>query len=160
MGFGAEVAMTKEGLDVQTLPALKAVNRIRAFAYLAAQSLKAPYLDLVVVPPGEAPVRCVTLFPANIVPSISAIDFSRESFPAAPTDPALLDQCRVDPARQKEYAALDREAFRERYLDANGNLRDGFSSLNSDTGFIATAFDHGFFVMQGDLTGLVQLDRE
>jgi hypothetical protein len=160
MGFGAEVAMTKEGLDVQTLPALKAVNRIRAFAYLAAQSLKAPYLDLVVVPPSEAPVRCVTLFPANIVPSISAIDFSRESFPAAPTDPALLDQCRVDPARQKEYAALDREAFRERYFDANGNLRDGFSSLNSDTGFIATAFDHGFFVMQGDLTGLVQLDRE
>jgi hypothetical protein len=97
---------------------------------------------------------------SDYVPSISAIDFSRESFPAAPTDPALLDQCRVDPARQKEYAALDREAFRERYFDANGNLRDGFSSLNSDTGFIATAFDHGFFVMQGDLTGLVQLDRE
>ncbi|MGY9049583.1 MAG: hypothetical protein ACKVKF_21725 [Rhodobacterales bacterium] len=150
---------------MQTLPALKAVNRIRAFAYLAAQSLKSPYLDLVVVPPGEAPVRCVTLFPANIVPSITAMDFSRESFPAAPTDAAptdaaLLDQRRVDPARQKEYAALDREAFRERYFDANGNLRDGLSSLNSDTGFIATAFDHGFFVMQGDLTGIVQLDRE
>jgi hypothetical protein len=102
----------------------------------------------------------VTLFPRSIAPQLGALDFDRESFPAAEGNPAILDMCRVDPAAAADYQQLDREAFRARYFDANGDLRGEFADLNADAAFIARAFDLGFFVVQEDYTGRLRLDRD
>jgi hypothetical protein len=88
------------------------------------------------------------------------MDFALESFPASAARPSILEMCKVSPQKGADFAGLDRATFMERYFDAGGHLRSDFSDLNSNTAFIAEAFDHGFFVLQGDLTGRLQLEQE
>jgi hypothetical protein len=159
-GQSADVTLGKGIAEARTEAAAKAVNRIRGFAYFAAPGLRPPYFDLTVAEADGSTFRCVTLFPESVAPGIGPMDFNRATFPAAPAKPSILDLCRVKPAKGADFVSLDRTTFRERYFDQNGNLRDEFSSLNSNPAFIAEAFDHGFFVLQGDLTGRLLLDRE
>ena len=155
-----DVTLGKGLIEARTKAAAKAVNRIRGFAYFAAPGLRPPYYDLTVAEADGSTFRCVTLFPESVAPGIGAMDFTRPSFPAASAQPSILDLCRVEPATGADFGGLDRTTFRERYFDQNGNLRDEFSSLNSNAAFIAEAFDHGFFVLPGDFTGRLVLDRE
>lgn len=147
-------------LEASTVEALRRVNRIRSFAYLAAPGLRPPYFDLSVSDSDGGLVRCATLFPRSIAPDIGPLDFDRESFPAAKADPAILDYCRVQPQRGADYLGFDRDTFRTRFFDAAGDLKIEFASRNSDAAFIAEAIDHGFFVRQQDLTGRLRLDAE
>ena len=156
----ADVTLGNGLIEARTEAAAKAVNRIRGFAYFAAPGLRPPYYDLTVAGADGSSFRCITLFPDSVAPGIGPMDFTRDSFPAAAAKPSILDLCRVTPTKGAEFAGLDRATFRDRYFDQNGNLRDDFSDLNSNAAFIAEAFDHGFFVLQGDLTGRLVLERE
>ncbi len=158
--LGAAVSVAPEGAVVTTSEALQAVNRIRAFAHLAAPGIRPPYFDLMVTQGGGAPFRCTTLFPKSVVPDIGPDDFAKADFPADAGDPVAVDLCRVNPEKGAPYAGLSRDAFRDRYFDAAGDLRTDFKDLNADAAFIAAAFDYGFFVRQGDVTGRLRLDRE
>lgn len=159
---GVESGYTiREGvLEATTVEALRTANRIRAFAYLAAPGLRPPYFDLPVKEANGDVVRCVTLFPRSIAPEVGPMDFDCDSFPAAEADAAVLEACRVDPRKGAEYRGLDREAFRSRYFDAAGDLEIEYVELNSDPAFVAEALDHGFFVVQQDLTGRLRLGQE
>lgn len=159
-GVSSGYAISNGVLEASTLASLRAANRIRRFAYLAAPGLKLPYFDLSVDQPGGGPVRCVTLFPRSIAPGIGPLDFDRKSFPPAGADPAILEMCRVEPKAASAYAALDRNAFRDRYFDAAGDLKIEFAESGSDPAFLAQAIDHGFFVIQQDYTGRPRLSRE
>lgn len=157
-GVTGRATISGEVLESDNVALLKAVNRVRGFAHLAAPGLRPPYFDLTLEADGGG-FRCVTLFPESIVPGIGAGDFARASFPAAGADPTILGLCRVPDPIAGEYRGLARDAFRERYFTPAGDLRSEFSALNDDPGFIATAFDHGFFVAQGDLTGRVRISE-
>ena len=159
-GMRSGYVLSDAVLEASTVEALRSVNRIRSFAYFAAPGLRPPYFDLLVSEPGKGPVRCVTLFPRSIVPDIKALDFDRESFPAAEADPTILDFCRVKQQKGADFLGLDRDAFRERFFDAAGDLKIEFANRNSDAAFIAQAIDHGFFVLQQDLTGRLRLGAE
>lgn len=151
-GLAAQVTITEQALETADLAALKAVNRIRAFAQLAAKGLRPPVLDLAL----EDGSRCLTRFPNAVVPGIGADDFAEATFTAEPSDPALLDACRVGTAG--DYAGLDRATFRERYFDASGVLRPEFAELGNDAAFMAAAIDHGFFLSIEDYSGLIRVD--
>jgi hypothetical protein len=159
-GVSSGYAIDGGVLEATTVDALRRANRIRSFAYFAAPGLRPPYFDLPVRTAEGQVVRCVTLFPRSIAPQIGALDFDREWFSAAEAEPTILQRCRVDPATAAEYSKLHRDAFRARYFDALGDLKSEFAELNNDAAFIATAFDHGFFVTQQDLTGRLRLDRD
>lgn len=154
------VTLAPEGLLVSTSEALKAVNRIRAFAHLAAPGIRPPYFDLMLTDAKGQPIRCTTLFPQSVVPAVGPLDFAEPALSAEGADPVALDLCRVDAAKAAPYADLGRDAFRERYFDMAGDLRTEFRALNTDPAFIAAAFDHGFFLRQGDVTGRLKLERE
>lgn len=156
---GQGFAIDGTTLRADTPEALRAVNRIRAFASIAAKSLTVPYVDLMLAT-ADGPQRCPTLFPEEIVPGITAMDFARTDLSAAKADPTLLSLCKVDPGRSAEYAGLDRDTFRERYFDAAGDLRAEFAALNTDAALVARAIDLGFLVTQSDLTGRLKLARE
>lgn len=159
-GVRSGFTISNEILKASTVEALRAVNRIRSFAYLATPGLRPPYFDLSVSGPGGSLVRCVTLFPRSIAPSIRALDFDRESFPASEAVPEILKLCRVQPKKGADYYGLDRNAFRERFFDARGDLNIEFANRNTDSAFIAQAIDHGFFVLQQDYTGRLRLSAE
>jgi hypothetical protein len=151
----------KDGvLEATTLAALRRANRIRSFAHLAAPGLRPPYIDLQVRTTAGQVMRCVTLFPRSIAPQIGPLDYDRDAFAAAEADATILQMCRVDPAAGVAYRKLERDDFRARYFDATGDLKVEFVALNHDSAFIATAIDHGFFVMQQDLTGRLRLGAE
>jgi hypothetical protein len=158
-GVSTGYTISDGALVATTVEALRHANRIRSFAHLAAPGLRLPYLDLAVEGADEQRERCVTLFPRSIAPQIGPQDYARESFPAADADPTILAMCRVG-AAGAEYAKLDRDAFRARYFDARRDLKIEFAELNSDAAFIACAIDHGFFVLQQDLTGRLRLGAE
>jgi hypothetical protein len=160
LGVAGQYRIEGDLLEAKTSAALKAANRIRSFAYLAAPGLGPPYLDLTLRAEDGSTFRCPTLFPEEVAPGIGAMDFGLESFSAAGADAALVEQCRVDPSKASEYASLDRETFRDRYFDHHGDLRLDFVQLNSDPAFIAAALDRGFFVTQGDLTGRLKIAHE
>jgi hypothetical protein len=144
-------------LETTDLGTLKAANRIRAFAHLAARGIRPPYFDLTLLTDGE-PKRCVTEFPYSVVPSLGPMDFAMKSFPASGADPAILKSCIVTDARKAEYAAMGRDAFRDRYFDARGVLKSEFRALNDDPAFKAKAIDEGFFLSVEGLTGLLRLE--
>lgn len=158
--LASAVTLAPEGLLVSTSEALKAVNRIRAFAHLAAPGIRPPYFDLMLTDGKGQPVRCTTLFPESVAPGIGPLDFAEPALSAEGADPVALDLCRVDAEKAAPYADLGRDAFRERYFDMAGDLRTEFRALNTDPAFIAAAFDHGFFLRQGDVTGRLRLERE
>jgi hypothetical protein len=159
-GVGSGYTFRSGRLEATSVEALRRVNRIRGFAQLAAPGLRPPYLDLPVRTVEGQVVRCVTLFPRSIAPQIGPLDFDRGAFPAAEADPTLLQMCRVEPSEGTEFRKPDRDAFRERYFDAAGDLKIEFAALNNDTAFIATTLDHGFYVKQQDLTGRLRLGAE
>lgn len=159
-GAGADVEIGSGGVaSVSTEAALRSLNRIRAFAHLAAPGLRPPYFDLT-VSEDSGTFRCVTLFPKSVAPQIGPMDFTAADFPASAADPMVLDLCRVDADKAADYRGLDRDAFRQRYFDESGNLRVEFANLNNDAAFAAEAIDHGFLVRQGDVTGRLKLERE
>lgn len=158
--LASAVSVGKDGMLVSTSEALKAVNRIRAFAHLAAPGIRPPYFDLMVAQGDGPPVRCTTLFPQSVVPGIGPLDFAQDQLSAEGADPVALDLCRVDAGKAAPYADLGRDAFAERYFDMAGDLRTEFRALNTDPAFIAAAFDRGFFLRQGDVTGRLKLERE
>ena len=158
-GLDADVQMGKGTLEVNSEAALRAVNRIRSFAHIAADSLRPPFIDLMVAD-GSDTFRCVTIFAKSLVPDIGPLDFTKEVFTVTSADPALIDLCRVDPKISADYQGLDRDTFRDRYFDNAGHLRIEFVHLNNDANFVAEAIDHGFFVRQGDLTGRLRLESE
>lgn len=160
LGVDSGYTVSGSTLEATTVEALRAANRIRSFAYLAAPGLRPPYFDLPVKEADGKVVRCVTLFPRSIAPGIDAMDFACEAFSAAEADPAILEMCRVGPKSGGEYQGLDREAFRSRYFDAAGDLEVELVDLNTDPAFIARAIDLGFFVHQQDLTGRLRLGQE
>lgn len=153
-------AITDGVLEASTAEALRAANRLRAFAHLAAPSLRLPYFDLVLDEAGGEKVRCVTLFPRSVVPEIGAPDFARRSFPAAAADASILKLCRVDVKTASAYASVDRDAFRSRFFDAAGDLKIEFVELAANPAFIGQAIDYGYFVIQQDVTGRPRLIRE
>ena len=159
LGVKAGYTLSNSILEADTVGALRAANRIRGFAHLAAPGIRPPYFNLMLDENG-ARTRCVTLFPRSIVPNITAMDFDRPSFPVTGADKAILDFCRVKPQKGAEYQGLSRNAYRERYFDAAGDLKIEFDKLNTDAAFIAEAMDHGFFVGQGDVTGRLRLGVE
>jgi hypothetical protein len=159
-GAGSDWTTSDGVLEVTTVAALRRANRIRTFAHLAAPGLRPPYFDLPVRRADGQLVRCVTLFPRSVAPQIGPLDFDRDSFPAAEADPTILAMCRVEPAAEADYVKLDRDAFRARYFDGRGDLKIEFAELNTNAAFIARAIDHGFFVMQQDLTGRLRLSPE
>ena len=144
-------------LETTDLGTLKAANRIRAFAFLAAKGLRPPYFDLT-LSDGAQTARCVTQYPESVVPSLGSMDFARKTFPAAAADQAELKACTVADASKADYAGLNRDAFRERYFDASGVLKPEFRALNDDATFKAKAIDEGFFLSIEDYSGLLQLD--
>ena len=147
-------------LEANEVGALRAANRIRSFAFLAAPAgLRPPYFDLWVSEPGES-LRCVTLFPQSIAPGIEARDFTRESFPASEANSSILDLCRVRQQKGADFHGLGRDAFRDKFFDAAGDLKIEFANRNSNAAFIAQAIDHGFFVLQQDFTGRLRLGAE
>jgi len=160
LGVSSGYAISDGLLEASTVEALRAANRIRSFAYLAAPGIRPPYFELSLEQPGAGPVRCVTLFPRSIVPGIGPLDFARKSFSTAGADPTILGMCRVEPKAASAYAALDRNAFREKYFDAAGDLKFEFAENSSDPAFLAQAIDHGYFVIQQDYTGRPRLSRE
>ncbi|MDH4371745.1 MAG: hypothetical protein OEV99_18185 [Nitrospira sp.] len=159
-GVGSGFKISGPALEARTVEALRAVNRIRSFAFLAAPGLTPPYFDLSVNEPGHGQVRCVTLFPDSIAPGIGAMDFGKESFPASAANPETLKRCRVQSKKTAGSYGTDRDTFRKKFFDAAGDLKMDFENLNTDPAFIAQAIDHGFFVFQQDLTGRLRLDME
>jgi hypothetical protein len=145
--------------EARTVEALKALNRIRSFAHLAAPGLRPPFLDLTVAPPGGPPVRCATLFPRSVAPAVGPLDFAAPAASAEGGDADALARCRVDAGKGAAWAGLDRAALADRYFDDAGDLRVEFMDLNADPAFIAALFDRGYFVTQGDLTGRLRIDR-
>jgi hypothetical protein len=155
-GLGKAVIKGKI-LETTDLGTLKAVNRIRAFAYLATKGIRPPYFDLMLSTDGEEK-RCVTEFPRSVVPSLGPMDFATKSFPASDADPAILKLCIVNDARKAEYAGMSRDVFRNRYFDASGVLKPEFRALNNDPAFEAKAIDEGFFLSVEDYSGVLRLD--
>jgi hypothetical protein len=102
----------------------------------------------------------VTLFPRSIVPDIGPMDFDKGSFSTDRADKTILDMCRVDQRKGAEFAGLDRATFRDRYFDAHRDLKTEFIEFNNNAAFVAEAIDHGFFVIQGDVTGRVRLGEQ
>jgi hypothetical protein len=158
-GFDADVEIGKGVVEVSSVAALRSVNRMRTFAFLAAESLRPPFFDLIVTD-GSQTVRCTTVFPKEVVPGIGPMDFGKQRFEVASIDPDFVDPCRVDPKATGDYQGLDRNTFRERYFDRSGNLRAEFRGLNSNPNFIAEAIEHGFLVRSGALAGLLRLEEE
>ncbi len=156
---GVTLAAGGQVAQVATLEALGRVNRIRAFAHLAQPGLRPPYLDLRLAAPGDPPQRCITQFASSIVPQIRPMDFPRTDFTLEGADPALLDQCLVPPGAS-EFAALDRDALRQRYFDKSGVLRAEFAPLAQDPAFLAALIDQGYLITQEAYSGLPQLDAE
>jgi hypothetical protein len=156
LGGSGKPTIKGQILETTDLGTLKAVNRIRTFAYLAAKGLRPPYFDLM-LSNGEAK-RCVTQYPLSVVPSLGPMDFAKKSFPASGADPAILKSCIVTDARNAEYAGMSREAFRNRYFDASGVLKPEFRAFNDDPAFKAKAIDEGFFPSVEDYSGLLRLD--
>ncbi len=144
-------------LEASQVDALKAANRIRSFAYLAAKGLRPPYFDLSVQVDSRTE-RCVTLFVRSVVPDIGPMDFATETFSASAADPRILDLCTVASTRGDDFVGLSRQAFRDKYFDSSGNLKVEFVALNTNPGFVAAAIDHGFFVTQGDVTGRLRIE--
>jgi hypothetical protein len=157
LGGSGKPTIKGEILETTDLGALKAANRVRAFAYLATKGIRPPYFDLMVSADGEAK-RCVTQFPRSVVPSIGPMDFATKSFPASGADPAILKSCIVTDARKAEYSGTSRDAFRDRYFNASGVLKPEFRALNDDPAFKAKAIDEGFFLSTEDYSGLLRLD--
>ena len=143
-------------LETTDLDALKAANRIRTFAYLAAKGLRPPYFDLPVAA-ADRTVRCITKYPTSIAPDIGPMDFARASFPAEAADQTELKSCTVA-GKGGDYADLNRTAFRDRYFNASGTLKPEFRDLRDDSAFKAKAIDEGFFMTTEDYSGLLQLD--
>lgn len=155
---GVSMSMPQAFAEAETVEALKALNRIRAFAYLAGPGLRPPYFDIMLVDANGRSLRCLTQFPASVVPGAGPMDFDKETFPAADADPQIVDLCRVPVTKNvEEYERLDRVTFRNRYFDVAGHLKIEFANLNTAPRFIAAAIDHGFFISQGDYTGRLQL---
>lgn len=144
-------------LESEDAGVLRAVNRIRAFAHLAAKGVRPPYFDLMLTAADGSRLRCATLFPKSIVPTIDAADFKAADFSAADAEPTILDMCRVDEAKLAEFAAMDRRALRERFFDGNGDLKTEFVDLNNNPALVAALLDEGFFVYQGDVTGRIRV---
>ena len=144
-------------LETTDLGTLKAANRIRAFAHLAAKGIRPPYFDLMLSTDGEVK-RCVTEFPQSVVPSIGPMDFATKSFPSSGADPAILKSCIVANARKAEYSDMSRDAFRNRYFDAHGVLKPEFRALIDEPAFKAKAIDEGFFLSTEDYSGLPRLE--
>jgi hypothetical protein len=157
-GLASGFEITQGRLESENVDVLRAVNRIRAFAHLAARGLRLPYLDLPLAAADGSKIRCVTLFPRSIVPSISAADYKKPEFPAAGAEPTILDLCRVDGAKLAEYAGMDRRALRERFFDRNGDLKSEFADLNSNPALVAAVVDKGFYAYQGDVTGRTRVE--
>ncbi len=156
LGAAGHVRIGGGTLETNDLDTLKAANRIRAFAYLAAKGLRPPYFDLPVTG-ADGTSRCVTQFPRSIAPDIGPMDFAKKSFPAAAADQAQLKSCTVA-GKGGEYAGLDRTAFRDRYFNASGTLKPEFRDLGEDAAFRAKAIDEGFFLTTEDYSGQLQLD--
>ena len=144
-------------LETDSLATLKAANRIRAFAFLAAKGLRPPLYDLTLTAEG-GDIRCLTQFPYSVVPDLGPMDFARPSFPAAGADPAILQACTVTEDRAAAYASLDRDSFRAQYFDAYGVLKPEFEALSADPAFMARAVDLGFFLGTEDYSGLLRVD--
>ncbi|MDX8482084.1 hypothetical protein RFN28_27015 [Mesorhizobium sp. VK24D] len=143
-------------LETDDLGTLKAANRVRAFAFLAAKGLRPPYFDLAVAAADQT-IRCVTQYPESIAPDIGAMDFAKKSFPAAAADQAELKSCTVA-GTGGDFAGLDRATYRDRYFNASGTLKPEFRDLGDDPAFKAKAIDEGFFLTTEDYSGLLQLD--
>jgi hypothetical protein len=144
-------------LETNDLGTLKAANRIRAFAFLAAKGLRPPYFDLT-LDGAAGPVRCLTQFPLSVVPGLGPMDFARPSFPASAADPAILKTCTVTPKVGAPYAEMDRATFRERFFDVHGVLKNEFRAMNGDAAFMARAVDLGFFLGDEDYSGLLRVE--
>ncbi|WP_146770187.1 hypothetical protein [Mesorhizobium hawassense] len=144
-------------LETTDLATLKAANRIRAFAYLAAKGQRPPFYDLALGGP-SGPVRCITQFPLAIVPGLGPLDFARPSFPAAAADPAILKACTVQEAKNAPYAGMDRASFREQYFDLHGLLKKEHQTMNADPAFMAKAIDLGFFLNTEDFSGVLTVE--
>lgn len=160
LGVRNEIEIGKGMIGAKSLAALKALNRIRAFTNLQLAGRRAPYLDLTLKSKDGSFYRCVTPFPRSIVPGITASDFGTEWFPDDQADPAILRQCRVTPEKGAEFTGLDRDTFRSRYFGEGGHLNPDYAELNTNPAFVAEAFDHGFLIWLGDLTGRLQIDAE
>jgi hypothetical protein len=156
LGGTGKLAVKDGLLETTDLTTLKAANRIRTFAYLAAKGLRPPYFDLT-IEAGDRARRCITQFPRSIAPGISPMDFARKSFPAEAADPAELKSCTVS-GSDADFARVDRSTFRDRYFDASGTLKPEFRNLSDNAALKAKAIDEGFFLTTEDYSGLLQLD--
>ena len=156
LGAAGDAKIGGGALETSDLDTLKAANRVRGFAYLAAKGLRPPYFDLPVAGT-EGTSRCVTQYPESIAPDIGPMDFAKKSFPAAAADQAELKACTVA-GKGGDYSELDRAAFRDRYFNASGTLKPEFRDLGDDPAFKAKAIDEGFFLTTEDYSGLLQLD--
>ena len=157
MGTMGQPTIRDDTLETNDLTTLKAANRIRAFAFLAAKGLRPPYYDLT-LGTASGPLRCITQFPYSVVPRLGPMDFSVSSFPVAAADSAIVKACTVTPTKGAPYAGLDRDAFRAQYFDAYGVLKSAFAEMSSDPGFMARAVDLGFFLGTEDYSGLLRVD--
>lgn len=160
LGVTNGIVMGKGMVGAQNIKALQVLNRIRTFASLDAESLRPPYFDLMMKAADGEVYRCITKFPKSIVPSISSSDFATPFFSDTDADKDLASRCKVIAKKDAEYSGLDRDVYRERYFGPGGHLRDEFIVLNTIPAFIAEAFDLGFYVLQGDLTGRLVIDNE
>lgn len=143
-------------LETTDIATLKAANRIRAFAFLAAPGLRPPYFDLAITS-ADGIVRCITPYPESIAPDIGPMDFARKSFPATAADQAQLRSCTVS-EKTGDYAGLGRAALRDRYFDTSGTLKREFDVLGDDAAFKAKVIDEGFFLTTEDYSGQLRLD--
>ncbi|MEM1432004.1 MAG: hypothetical protein AAGG09_21310 [Pseudomonadota bacterium] len=140
LGAPASFRISYDLLETADPRTLKAVNRIRMFAHLSAKGLRAPVFDL----PLADGSRCLTQFPRTIVPDLAFQDYARDDLPFGGAEASFLSACRAtDPGA---YAGLGRAAFRDRYFDARGGLRQDFRELAADPDFLAAAIDLGFFL--------------
>ena len=159
LGVATPPTFRGQRLETSDLDALKAVNRIRAFAFLAAKGLWPPYFDLTLDTP-TGPLRCLTEFPRSVVPGLGPMDFDKPSFPVSAANPEILKTCTVPQAQNAPYDTEDRDTFREKYFDGYGVLKNDFQTLDGDVGFMARAVDLGFFLGVEDYSGVLRVDLQ
>ena len=139
------------------LDVIKYADRIEAFVALDPGDEYA-YFVLPLVDESGAKGICVTLYPRDILPKLSAMDFHLERFMVPSLQADDVKKCLVKGPSGQAYETMDRETFWSSFFLKSGDLDvTRFEALDGDPDFINRAYELGYYPIEADDPGILRI---